>query len=60
MGTCEHGHYYRYNWIIYILSTCRYDYENWYRFDDSTVDNVNIFGRKYETFGTSTPYMLIY
>ncbi|CAD8062635.1 unnamed protein product [Paramecium primaurelia] len=53
-GTCNNGHYY---------ATCKYIENNsikWFRFDDSIVEEAQLEKRQYDTYGTPTPYMLIF
>ncbi|KAM3137664.1 hypothetical protein pb186bvf_010278 [Paramecium bursaria] len=49
-GSVNYGHYY---------ASCK-SKNNWYRFDDWQVDKLDIEKKQYDTFGTPTPYILLY
>jgi ubiquitin C-terminal hydrolase len=61
-GSLYGGHYTAYYNFKYIyISDCLSPIDNrWYRFNDSSVHEINISSQGYHTTGGSSPYILFY
>ena len=57
-GTISGGHYTAYE--IYLIRECKVSENKWYDFNDSYATQIDLERKKYDVYGSSSPYLLFY